>query len=49
MFASATLLGGERDERGWTLAVLAWIFWPVVLAGTAIYVVWEKFGGRSDR
>ena len=49
-FAAASLAGAERDrEAGWTLAVLAWIFWPLVLVGTAIYVIWEKFCGRRGR
>lgn len=50
MFASASLAGGERDrEASWRLAVLAWIFWPVVLAGSAIYAAWEKFRRRADK
>jgi hypothetical protein len=47
LFASATLVGATRDSEGsWTLAVLAWIFWPVVLVGVALYVAWERLGRR---
>jgi hypothetical protein len=49
VFASASLMGGGDREGRWALAVLAWIFWPVVLVGTVAYVVWEKFGRRPDR
>jgi hypothetical protein len=47
LFASATLVGAERDREGrWALAVLAWIFWPIVVVGMALYVAWERLFRR---